>query len=871
MSGWKKKKLITFVSYFLVLVILLVPVIILNNKQYSFLTLGIRAAIDNRGVEIRVIIQSALLIIYFVITILYLLSCIAGRCFKLNLINVFVMIIFTGVHLDEPSMLTLCSNDMIGKMLVYLILLITVLECIVRLMPEKKTVEIKVREFKDNSVINQNKLFYHIIWKNFKKNWKDYVLVLICNIVLFAVTVVTFHMMQLLDGNYGIRKIQIFNGLSEILMNAMIPMGILSVFLIIMLVFYYLKMRAKNYGIFLTLGMYRKTLYYVTALEFGILFIIAFTIGAISGRSITSIIIIGIYERFGMDLSLQMVGMKPYLYSIAVISLIFLISIMAAKDIFHDFNVGKSEDMRGIAEKKPGKIRYIWTFVGTVICLYSIRQYRKLYQFENEYLLMIFFVGLFLIIRNGLVIYLQRERKKVSYLKKLLIHNQLYHKSNTSAGFITSFVIIHLCVLFYFTFQLNSVVIAEDIEGMFPYDFVFFADESDQTFIKELSEKYKINLYEYPMVRVTAYDSTEQMENQKAGTKTTQGQHIGISESTYHALKHQLNSNYEEKDLTLNANEKNIYVVYQQDKSVKAQPVSFYIPRSKALLHIGNPCTRFDIFGLNRIDSGYKNYQVTGREIGSLIGSFRQGVRENIIVFSDEYFDKAKDFWKTVNIRTGEIIEDENMMIPGITIAQGVTKLVLINAKEKDINQVYNELKSLEEKHKQMEDELYRTITPYGNWTSGVYDSTVSYVYAKHETMESIEIERIMKGFMSIAAIGLFIVMNFMVLIVKMLSEMELNIRRQEFLKCLGMPKKERVCLITNEYTNYFCYLPLILASFSTIIFTNAVFDARIYSSTDINNYLKYYIPAYVLYLIICIFITRVIIYVYLKKIEKSI
>lgn len=871
MNRLQKKKWFSLISYLIIFITLIIPVIILNGKKYSFLSLSIQIALNSNGYEIVLILQSGLLIVYCVFSFIYILSCLSKRIFRLDMLNLFLAIVFVGLQFEKGSMLSLCINKDVGRMLSYLILFLTIFECAVRIVPEIRIIKLKAEEIKDNNVVNQSKLFYHIIWKNFKNNWKDYLLVLICNIVLFTVTIIAFHMMKLLDGNYGIRKIQIFNGLSEILMNAMIPMGILSVFLIIILIFYYLKMRAKNYGIFLTLGMYRKTLYYVTALEFGFVFLCSLFIGGITGRVITELLVRKINRNLLMELSLNTLGMKPFWYSIAAISVVYIISFMAAKDIFYDFNVGKSEDMRQIAEKMPGKGRYVWTSVGMGICLYSILQYRKLYQFENEYLLLMFFVGMFFIIRNVIAVYMIRERKKTSYLKNLLMHNQLYHKSRTNTGFITVVTIIQFCILFYFSFQYNSVRIAEQAEEMFPYDFICLVDESDQIIFDEISEKYEIDLYEYPMVRVTAYDSTEQMENQKAGTKTTQGQHIGISENTYHLLKQQLNSEYIKKDLQLDAKGENIYVVYQQDKSVKAQPVSFYMPRSKALLHIGNPCTGFDVFGLNRIDTGYKNYRVTGREIGSLIGSFRQGTRENIIVFSDEYFEAARDFWKTVNIRTGEIIEDEKMQIPGLTIAQGVTKLVLINVNEEDVNQVYDELQVIDTKHKQMEDELYRTITPYGNWTSGVYDSTVSYVYAKHESTGSIEVERIMKTIMSMSASVLFVVMYFIVLVVKMLSEKELNVKRQEFLKCMGMCRRERVALIRQEYIKYYCYLPIILASVSACIYTKLVFDARIYTLEDIKRYLLFLIPIVILYIIECIMIVMLMTYIYAKRIEDRI
>lgn len=862
MSGIKYKKSIALLYYFLNFILLLVPCMVLKNRKYSFLALAIQVVRDTSGYSMTVILQAGLLITYCIFAILYIFSCLKNRCIRTNILNLFIIVLFTGIHLDEQSMLMHCIDKTIGEFLVYLLLFITITEVIFRIMPEKRVLKNKTNEIKENAVVNQSKLFYRIIWKNFRNNWKDYLLILICNMILYIVAVIGFHMMQLLDGNYGIRKIQFFNGLSEILINAMIPMGILSMFLIIILIFFYLKMRAKNYGIFLTLGMYRKTLYYVTALEFGFVFVVSLFVGSTTGRIISGILVKEINNNFSMHLSLQEIGLKPYLFSIAAICIVYIISFMAAKDVFYDFNVGKSEDMRQIAEKMPGKSRYVWILVGLCICIYSILQYRKLYQFENEYLLLIFFMGLYLIIRNGMVAYLIKERKDVSYLKNLLNHNQLFHKSRTNTGFITVFTIIQFCILFYFSFQYNSVRIAEEVEEMFPYDFVCMADESDNNFFQELSQEYDIEIFQYPMVRVSAYDSTEKQESVgRHGTeKAAQGQHIGISESTYHELKRQIDSDYVKKDLKLDAEGNEIYVVYQQDKSVKAQPVSFYIPRNKALLHIGNPCRSFNPFELYRKEVSYQNYKVTGREIGSLIGCFRQGIRENVIVFSDQYFNKARELWKTVNIYTGEIIKEEEMRIPGVTIAQGVTKLVLIKAKESDIYQIHNELKKVNEKHMNIEDTLFKTMTPYGFWASGIYDSTVSYIYAKHEIVGSINVERIMKMIMSMASIGLFVAMYFMVMVVKMLSEQELNIRRQEFLKCMGMCRKERIALIRKEYMNYYC----------TIIYTKLVFDARIYTIEDIKQYIFNMLPIAVLYIVECVMIMILFTYIYAKRIEEK-
>ena len=128
-----------------------------------------------------------------------------------------------------------------------------------------------------------------------------------------------------------------------------------------------------------------------------------------------------------------------------------------------------------------------------------------------------------------------------------------------------------------------------------------------------------------------------------------------------------------------------------------------------------------------------------------------------------------------------------------------------------------------------------------------------------------------MKMVMSMASIGLFICMNFMVLIVKMLSEQELNVRRQEFLKCMGMPCKERMELLRKEYFKYFCIIPLILASISAVIYTKLVFDARMYTHTDMKTYLLNYMSIAIIYMIVYCIASYVITNIYAKRLERRI
>lgn len=99
--------------------------------------------------------------------------------------------------------------------------------------------------------------------------------------------------------------------------------------------------------------------------------------------------------------------------------------------------------------------------------------------------------------------------------------------------------------------------------------------------------------------------------------------------------------------------------------------------KKKPFLHIGLPCEYYTLYSPSK---AYPKRTIEGEEIGSLIGCFRQGKLENIVVFSDAYFKKAQGMWKYTNILTGDKIEEKALRIDGVTIKQGPTKLVLIQA-----------------------------------------------------------------------------------------------------------------------------------------------------------------------------------------------
>lgn len=677
-----------------------------------------------------------------------------------------------------------------------------------------------------------NPLFYQFLWKNLKRTWRDYALLVFCSSLVFSFIVIGFGMRALLKKENNIEGIvQVIGSLSSILLNVMFPLAIVSVIIIIVLSFYYLKCRAKNYGIFLTLGMRKRTLKFFIGLEFAS--VLGFTI--LIGGSFGILALHAFAKRsehlLGVGLKMQSVGMFPYVQALLALLFLYLVAFMAARDIFVFFRLGNSVDLQSVKEKMPVKRRKFFMGVGIGLMLYSMFEYRQLRNFEKPFLLFLFFLGLYLALRYGIAEYLLRERREPAYLRRLMMHNQLFHKSKTNAVYISAMSILLFCALFYFPFQFISVLIAEDEDTLYPYDIVCMANEEDQDFFGKLQEEYTVALESYPMVRVANLDSTEKTEGVMEPAPP-QGQQIGISESTYRALKKRADNTWKEKPIGLDSAGEKVYIVHQQDKSAKAQPVDYWLSRKKPALHIGMPVDGGvdSNTACRGEDAAYRFKEIAGEEIGSLVGVFGQGKWDNLIVFSDEYMRTAQEIWKVTDPFTGRLMseeEAEEYREAEIDFAQGPSELVLIRADEKDMSGVEKELENFRKRH--AGDERY--------------NMAVQSCYIKRNAVQKLRTERIMKSVMNGLMFVLFVLIYFVLLIVKVLMERESVLKRSEFLMCMGMRKKDRKRLIRLELFRYFYVLPSMMAAAGAGIFTALVFQARQYQAGDIVRYLQFALP----------------------------
>ena len=83
----------------------------------------------------------------------------------------------------------------------------------------------------------------------------------------------------------------------------------------------------------------------------------------------------------GDQINLSYASKTTYLVSLAVLFLVYLVSLMATRDIVSDFNLTSAATRNVVKEKMPRRFLKIITVIGAAICGYSAISYSKIYNY----------------------------------------------------------------------------------------------------------------------------------------------------------------------------------------------------------------------------------------------------------------------------------------------------------------------------------------------------------------------------------------------------------------------------------------------------------------------------------------------------------
>lgn len=656
-------------------------------------------------------------------------------------------------------------------------------------------------------------LFISIVLKDMKENRRDRVSLVVSEMILislFTAGALGYQLFSSKDANeYFMRE----DGISRLFISSCSLMLLCSIVLLIATLVPYLGKRIPKYTLLKRMGISARDNKRMMIIEAGVTYLFSVVPGLLVGVLFAYVLKQVIISYLGI--SFQLGKVSPLTFPIVCIATLaaYALSFLLIGELEADFRVITSTQETARTEKLQHRWPVVKIIVGSILCILSAVAFSRIEYHEALYLTAVFFFGLYLIGKNTSSILMIDTHKNNphKYYKDLLMNNQFYNRFQTTSRYILSFSMISFLACFSSGFQIIGIVNAQQPDELFPYDIMCLADENDTKYFDGLKKDSDIEIHEYPMVRVTNLDKTERFE--RISEITIQGQQIGISESTYHELKKAIDPSYVSKDLGLKDDGSNVYVVHQQDRSIMAQPVDWRYNKSKPDLHIGVPC----IHVLDEYHGTYCEKDIAGEEIASITGCYSTPKCENIIVFSDRYFEKAQDEWMNVDVATGYSVEAFMAFMGDDAeplLVQGPTKLVLINTDEFHVKELDKELDAMEKDHQYI----------------GNYDSSVHFHYSTPGEIEQVMVERAARISINVCIIVILFLMEVLLLYSKCQMELKEKRAREKLLCNLGMSYSERGRLLSKEI-NVFCIIPAAVLIFSSAVFLSGTYIVRMYNT----------------------------------------
>lgn len=676
-----------------------------------------------------------------------------------------------------------------------------------------------------------SKLYYQLMWKNYRSQMKDAVMLFISCVLTTSFVFAGMGLRDVFSTGYG-KDMSMFGvgGLVKIIQDFMLILVIVSLVLLSLSYHYYWKEKIGNFGVLLTLGIRRESLYRMMRLEIFTCCVIAICIGILLGHGY----VIGL-TRYMANRFPELIltgGYQKLTYAITAILLAVInwFGYHIGQDAYHLQDTVDTRSMSLRREKLPKKSAIYMIGAGIFCVIVTIFGYSSRKSGENVYLLATMAIGLYLcfggIWSKGLHKIHQNNPK---YGVRLFQNHTVRYRFFTSLKYVVVLSMIHISVLFYFLIRIASNQVDMNPQANYPYDYVCLADDSEEKILETIAKECHATVTKMPMIRATAFENTENPLFIGDGSHSFfEGVNMGLSESSYRMLKENLGQKPKE-NLKLDKEGKQIFIVYQQDKGTRSQPIDWLTFELHPHIHIG---TRV----MGSMEE-FPSRKIVGEEVLGLTGCFLQGKLENIVVFSDEFFDSMLALEGTKEKVTGP------------------NRLWLFNVPKEDKKQADTLLNEFSKQH-------------IFNDNSGEYEDTrIQCVYKKDEAIYQQQYARMLETFVNIFVSVILTVIGIFILHLKVQSETQEMKKRYLFMKRFGMYKKERIRLEVQEIAR-FVYLPFGLAALIVPILSIVVFTLRDYTITDFGLYLRAAVPYIAVYLIIQGINAAVLIYYAVRKIE---
>ena len=358
-------------------------------------------------------------------------------------------------------------------------------------------------------------LFHQVIRKNFHFYRKNYFLIIFANTLVFFSLVILFFAYQKFSGNHTQETVFNKTGLLRILIESG---GVLLILLLLFLSFMdglYIDFKAKHMELFIQLGIRKKTFLIMLIEEFSLCAFAGVVFGGSLGLLITR--------------AFTSIGWALLFYT----GLIILAMAFHQEKILRLIQFKPREQTK--ADRPNHRLSPVFLLIGLLALAVTFWWFHRRKSAETLLVistLIIALWGLFLGIGG---FYVKRRREKITLL---LSRNDLFYRFHKSINVLMLISLLQVLIVGIFlprlvTFQQTTV------GNLFPYEVVAKVKPSEFQQVEKSLNQEKALWKSYPFFPVTSVDGDPEWET--FGTVRPvmfiQGQHVGVSESTYQQLR----------------------------------------------------------------------------------------------------------------------------------------------------------------------------------------------------------------------------------------------------------------------------------------------------------------------------------------------
>lgn len=311
--------------------------------------------------------------------------------------------------------------------------------------------------------MKKDKLFFQIMKKIFLGHHKELRILILCETILTAISYAIVSGYQMFSNGHSSEYFMQEDGISKSFLSAGTILLFCGIILIITVLISYLGKRIPEYVFLQRMGISKKDLKTMVLYEAAISYLVSIIAGFFVGKILTEGLKILMVRALHINFKLGRVAFFTYPSICILILFIYGLSFLLVKELQSDFLIITNMNETARIEKLEGKFRVPKIMIGIILCIYSVYAYSKIYHYESAYLIIAFFAGLYLSLRNIFSIFLERikHKKQKKYYKNLLMNHRFYYRMNTVSRYILFFSLMSFLSCFYFGIQFISTINAE--------------------------------------------------------------------------------------------------------------------------------------------------------------------------------------------------------------------------------------------------------------------------------------------------------------------------------------------------------------------------------------------------------------------------